>query len=95
MNLNEYKAQVRTHGKDANQLMDEIEQSVQIINIIIHQRQKLGLSQRDLASLCHMSQSTIARIESFSTTPNLETLLKMMNKLGLQIQIATMNNDIK
>ena len=89
MNLNEYIAQVRTHGEEANLLMDEIEQDVQIINAIISQRQKLGLSQRDLAVLCHMSQSTIARIESYATTPNLDTLLKMMKHLGLKIQIVS------
>lgn len=89
MNINEYIAQVRTHGEEANLLMDEIEQDVQIINAIISQRQKLGLSQRDLAVLCHMPQSTIARIESYATTPNLDTLLKMMKHLGLKIQIVS------
>ena len=46
MNLDEYMAQVRTHGKEANQLMDEIELDFQKINAVINQKHKQNFFQR-------------------------------------------------
>ncbi len=55
---------------------------------MVAQRHTLGLSQRDLAEICGLPQSSVARIESFKTTPNLDTLLKIMNALKLKITIT-------
>ena len=49
--------------------------------------EKMGLSQQDLAKLCDIPQSTIARIETFKTTPNIDTLIKITHKLGLKVAV--------
>lgn len=54
---------------------------------MIEQRNALGLSQRDLADMCGIPQSSVARIESMTTTPNLATLLKIMRPLGLTLTV--------
>lgn len=43
----------------------------QIIHTIVRKRHALGMSQRELAEICRMPQSSVARLESFKTTPKL------------------------
>ncbi len=43
---------------------------------MIDRRHELGLLQRDLAKLCHLPQSSIARLEANITSPRLDTLEK-------------------
>lgn len=85
---NDYKAYVKkldaTNGRD----LEDIEEQALIISTVIKQRTELGLSQRDLAALCGIPQSSVARIESFQTTPNLATLLKLLRPLGLKLTIS-------
>lgn len=67
--------------------MEEIEEQAAIISAVIQQRHALGVSQRELANLCGIPQSSVARIESLKTTPNLDTLLKIMRPLGLKLTV--------
>ena len=55
---------------------------------MVAKRNALGLSQRDLAAMCDIPQSSVARIESFKTTPNLATLIKILRNLGLTLKIS-------
>lgn len=66
---------------------EDIERIRAIIQAMTNQRKELGMSQRDLAVVCGMPQSTIARIETFKTTPNLGTVLRMMHYLGMEIAV--------
>ena len=68
--------------------MEEVEALAAIIGALIEQRNHLGITQRDLAALCGIPQSSVARIESFKTTPNLDTLIKIMLSLGLKLTVA-------
>jgi predicted transcriptional regulator len=88
MNWNEYKAQVKKTDSIGKTLLDEAEAEAEIISAIIQQRNALGLSQRDLASLCNIPQSSVARIESSKTTPKLSTVIKICNQLGLTLNVS-------
>ena len=55
---------------------------------MVEQRNALGLSQRELAAMCGIPQSSVARIESFKTIPNLDTLLKIFQQLGLKLNVT-------
>lgn len=85
---NDYKDYVKSTDSEAKQDLEEIEALSQIVSAMVAQRHTLGLSQRDLAEICGLPQSSVARIESFKTTPNLDTLLKIMNALKLKIIIT-------
>ena len=52
----------------------------------------MGISQRDLAAMCGIPQSSVARIESYKTTPNLDTLLKIMQTLGLKLTVEPISS---
>lgn len=88
MNWNEYKTQVKQTDPIGKTLIDEAEAEAEIISAIIRQRNALGLSQRDLASLCNIPQSSVARIESSKTTPKLSTVIKICNQLGLTLNVS-------
>lgn len=89
MNWNDYKEQVKQIDPVAKEILEEAEAESSIISAIINRRAELGLSQRDLANLCDIPQSSIARIESNKTTPRLDTLLKLFRQLGLTFNIST------
>lgn len=86
----DYKKHVKSIAPDNKAQMENIEELTAIVSSLIAKRTELGISQRDLAAECGLPQSSIARIESFKTTPKLDTLLKMMRPLGLRLQVAPM-----
>ena len=85
---NDYKEHVKKIDPSSDRGLTEIEEQAKIISAVIEQRNALGLSQRDLADICGNPQSSVARIESFQTTPNLATLLKICRALGLKLAIV-------
>ena len=82
-----YKEYVKSIDYESGKDIHEVEEVAAIISVMIKQRNSLGLSQRDLAGLCGIPQSSVARIESLRITPNLSTLLKILNPLGLKLLV--------
>lgn len=85
---NDYKEHVRTVDPEISKDMEEVEALSQIVKAMVEQRNALGLSQRELAALCGIPQSSVARIESFKTVPNLDTLLKIFQQIGLKLSVT-------
>ena len=84
-----YKNHVQSLDDENKLLIEEIEELTTIVSTMIDKRNALGISQRDLAALCGLPQSSIARIESGRTTPKLDTLLKIMHPLGLKLKLVS------
>lgn len=84
-NWNDYKNHVREINPEVGKDLDEVEATSQIVGAMIERRHDLNLSQRDLAELCGIPHSSVARIESGKSTPNLSTLLKIFSELGLSL----------
>ena len=59
---------------------------------MIEAREKKGLSQRDLAELSGVKQPAIARLESMKSTPQIDTLLKILAPLGYTLSITPIEN---
>ena len=55
--------------------------------VVYNARQKAGLTQRELAELSHVPQSTIARIERVNNT-NIETMSKIAFALNQELTIS-------
>lgn len=77
--------------KDAKELnnttkedIEEMEVLANIISSIIEKRNELGISQRELAEICGLPHSSVARIESCAEK-KVETLIKIMKPLGLTL----------
>lgn len=85
---NDYKEHIKNVDPEIGKDMDEIENISAIINAMVEQRTALGLSQRELATMCGIPQSSVARIESYKTTPTLGTLLNIFQHLGLKLTVS-------
>lgn len=67
-----------------------VEQDKQrLLSSFINERNKLGISQKQLEVLSGVAQPCIARTEKGTTDPKLSTLLKMLEPLGLTLTITT------
>lgn len=64
----------------------EIQKDVSNLIIrLIKRRLDLNLSQRDLAKMTNIKQPMIARIESGDTIPRVDTLIRMIKALDLEL----------
>lgn len=84
---NDYKNHVRWTNPEIGKDIEEIEERAKIVSAMIDQRHNLNLSQRDLAEMCGIPHSSVARIESGKSSPNLTTLLKIFDTLGLTLTV--------
>lgn len=84
---NDYKEYVRTVDPEIGKTSMKLKIFPSIVSAMVEQRTSLGLSQRELAAMCGIPQSSVARIESCKTTPNLGTLLNIFQHLGLQLTV--------
>ncbi len=85
---NDYKKHVKSVDPEIGKDMDEVENISAIVSAMVEQRTSLGLSQRELAAMCGIAQSSVARIESCKTVPSLDTLLNIFRHLGLQLTVT-------
>ena len=91
MNWNEYKDHVKQTDPIGKEILEEAEAEAAIISAMIKQRSALGMSQRELARLCDIPQSSVTRIESSKTTPRLDTILKIYRQLGLTLRATSLS----
>lgn len=70
---------------------ERINFEVSLIGKIIEAREAKGLSQRELAELSGVKQPAIARMESMKTTPQIDTLIKVLMPLGYTLAIVPLN----
>jgi predicted transcriptional regulator len=66
---------VRRHAKEAFEIAARIREA----------REHLGLTQADLAARIGSTQPAIARLEAGGVTPNLDTLRRIAEALGLEL----------
>lgn len=74
---------------------EKINFEIELIGKIIEAREDKGLSQRELAEISGVKQPAIARLESMKTTPQIDTLFKILNPLGYTISIVPLDRDKK
>ena len=60
-----------------------------IIDQLIAERHRQGITQKQLADTACLTQSVIARLESKKATPQLDTLLKVAAALRCELQLVS------
>lgn len=70
---------------------EKINFEIELIGKLIEAREAKGLSQRDLAEISGLKQPAIARLESMKSTPQIDTLFKVLNPLGYTLSIVPMD----
>lgn len=91
---NDYKDHVKAVDPEIAKDIEEVENTSAIVGAMIEQRNAMGISQRELAAMCGIPQSSVARIESCKTTPNLGTLINIFQHLGLQLTVTQAKSKI-
>lgn len=66
----------------------EIDLKVKVIGKLIEARNGQNISQRELAERSGIKQPVIARIERCKTSPQISTLLKILQPLGYTLDIV-------
>lgn len=84
----DYKKDAKSTSDVVKQDIEEMEVLAAIVTAIIDRRNELGYTQRDLAVICGLPQSSVARIEACIVKPNIETLIKIMKPLGLTLSVV-------
>lgn len=64
------------------------ESCMTLIDALVAERKRQGLTQKELAEAAHLTQSVIARLESKRCAPNLDTLLRVVSALGCTLSLA-------
>ena len=89
-------------GGDAMNLMRELltPEEIAVSNLrvgimlaLTNARRERGLSQRGLEELCGVKQPVIARMENGSTSPQLDTVLKVLASLGKTLAVVPLEQD--
>jgi len=65
---------------------------VAIIGELVKARQEQGISQKKLEELSGVKQPVIARMEKGTTSPQIDTVLKVLAPLGKTLAVVPMND---
>ncbi|MEA5047329.1 MAG: helix-turn-helix transcriptional regulator [Eubacteriales bacterium] len=84
---NDYKEYASEQSPEVKADIEEASQLATFVTLIIQRRNELGLTQRELAALSGLPQSSIARMETMKTVPSIDTVLKIVKPLGLQLSL--------
>ena len=74
---------------------EQINFEVSLIEKMIEAREAKGLSQRELAELSGVKQPAIARMESMKSTPQIDTLIKVLIPLGYTLEIVALKQSMQ
>jgi len=72
-----------------SKLSGEEKKEIELITELIVERKKQNISQRDLAKLTGLKQSTISRMEKDVVSPRLDTFIKIANALKMDLNFVT------
>lgn len=63
-----------------------------LIKTLVQIREEKGLTQVQLAKMCDVKQPVIARIESSTHSPQVDSLLRILVPMGYTLQIVPIQN---
>ena len=88
----DYKNNLKAVSTEEKENIENIEELAGIIGAMIMRREQLGISQRELAQKCGVTQSALARLETCKATPQIDTMLKVLKPLGLTLSVVPMRD---
>ncbi len=69
----------------------EIQLQMDLMDAVIEARKSNKLTQRELGKKTGIKQSAIARIEKLSTSPQINTLIKLLYPLGYTLRVVPLD----
>lgn len=89
ISLDQMLENIKVKNENARLTIESAEKTINIINKIVKARESLNLTQRDIAKKCGIQQPALARIESCKVIPKINTLIKIAEAVGVNIQALT------
>jgi ribosome-binding protein aMBF1 (putative translation factor) len=83
-----YKKEYAAKSEENEYDIERIETITEVVSRLVYARKEKGLSQEKLAKICGLKQSAIARLENLKAIPQFETLVKIMQPLGLKLKLV-------
>lgn len=77
--------------KLSNQEKELVKIEEELIDAMVRVREQSNLSQSQLAEICGVKQSAIARMESATHSPQIDSMLKILLPLGYTLKIVPKN----
>jgi len=72
-------------NKEVSAHFNQIKKEYELIEQIVLVRKKMNITQSELAKKAHVSQQAISRLENEKHIPNMDTLLRIVDGLGLKL----------
>ena len=85
----EFRKELDITTEDENQIQFEKELILTMIKI----REEKGLTQAQLAQMCGVKQPVIARLETATHSPRIDSLLKVLTQLGYTLKIVPVETE--
>ena len=92
--LYEYQSEPIQRHPQLDADFQAIEIQAMIVANMIQRRHELKMTQKQLAELCNMPQASLARIETGTVSPSLNSLLKIITKLGLRLSVSSNGSQV-
>ncbi|KJD45625.1 helix-turn-helix domain-containing protein [Paenibacillus terrae] len=70
-----------------------ITEMARVVNDIVRRRKELGLTQRDVAERTGITQAQVARLETSTSVPSMETVMKVALALGFKLGFEESTNE--
>ncbi|MFD0671153.1 helix-turn-helix domain-containing protein [Cohnella sp. GCM10027633] len=72
---------------------ETIRQIARMVSDIVKRRKSLGLTQDEVAKKAGLTQAQVARLETSSQVPRVDTLMKVAIALGMNMQLNEINEE--
>lgn len=66
----------------------KIKQEYELIDRIVSERKRRNITQKELAAMTGISQQSISRLEREKHMPKIDTLIKLLDGLGLELTVV-------
>ena len=87
VSVNESKERFASLGEEERKIQELSDKINSLIDLLVKERERLGLSQRDIAKLINLKQPAIARFERLEVIPRLDTFLTIAQALNANVYI--------
>lgn len=79
--------------QDISSISQEDKNLIELTALLASIRRDKNMTQQELAEKAHVSQAQIARVENFSYSPTLKTIIKLA--IGLDLELTLMDKATK
>ncbi len=79
--------EVKLQDKEFKETFDQVKSEYRIIEQIVKQRKSMKMTQNQLAQKANVSQQAISRLEKERHIPNMATLIRIVDGLGLELNL--------